>query len=173
MNLVPVKKFMDTAGQEVAEYYKDLPKGTAKLRLNLMFEELHELAVAMGQDEHFHQLCKKVVVEKPVVMNNPNPVEILDAYCDLDYVISGSILTHGLQNVYNLAFTEVHENNMSKFCKSEEEAEATAQGYADTGIPCFIRQVGNYWVVKRTSDGKVLKPNSYKPVDLSKFVKND
>lgn len=172
MNIPQVKKFMNTAGQDVAEFYKEMPKEVAELRLNLIFEELHELAVAMGQDEYFHQLCKQTI-EKPVSKESPNAVEVLDAYCDLDYVISGSILTHGLQNVYNLAFTEVHENNMSKFCKSEEEAEKTAEDYDNKGVKCFIRQVGEYWVVKRSADGKVLKPNSYKAVNLNKFIKND
>ena len=43
-----------------------------------------------------------------------NLVEILDAVVDMQYILNGTILRHGLQHVFADAFNEVHRSNMSK-----------------------------------------------------------
>lgn len=171
MYLDLIQKFMKTAGQEVPSSFKHLDYNSGVLRLKLIFEELHELAVAMGQDEVFHTMCKETIT-KPVSTETPNAVEILDAYCDLEYVVGGGVLAHGLGDIYDRAFLSVHINNMSKFCLTEEEAEETAKLYEEKGIKTFIKQVNEYWVVYRLEDRKVLKARNYTPVNLKRFIRD-
>src|SRR5688500_18271694 len=75
-----------------------------KLRVALIAEELKELEVA--------------ILEKDIV-------EVADALCDIQYVLSGAILEFGLGEKFNALFEEVQRSNMSKACSSEEEARKT------------------------------------------------
>ncbi|MES2662524.1 MAG: nucleoside triphosphate pyrophosphohydrolase family protein, partial [Pseudomonadota bacterium] len=79
-----------------------------KLRVNLLAEELKELEEAI---------------------DNKDIIEIADALCDLQYVLSGAVLEFGLGNKFVDLFNEVQRSNMSKACSSLEEAEATLQYY--------------------------------------------
>ena len=65
---------------------------------------------------------------------------------------------------------------MSKFCKTEELAQATVDNYqqkfeAGTSpydTPTYrLSSDGKYYVVYNKSTGKILKSIDYKPVDLS------
>ena len=59
----------------------------------------------------------------------------------------------------------VAKSNWSKFCKTVEEAEKTVDAYIrgvhpskpGAKIECYIQQSGEYWIVKRLSDNKILK----------------
>ena len=70
-------------------------------------------------------------------------VETLDALCDLAYVIMGTVLAHGMGDVFDDAFAEVHRSNMAKFPGG---------------------------VVHRRADGKIVKPDSWTPPNLEQFV---
>lgn len=96
----------------------------------------------------------------------------MDAFCDLQYVLSGAILEFGLHNVFGSAFTEVHRSNMSKMCKSLEEAQRTIDKCSAENVPAYSVQKGNLWMVKRVSDNKTIKSIDYSPADLSKCFKN-
>ena len=72
-------------------------------------------------------------------------VEILDACADQLYILLGTINAHGLQDLIGPAFELVHKNNMTK--------------------------IGPDGKVLRNSDGKILKPEGYKPVDLKHLFK--
>jgi predicted HAD superfamily Cof-like phosphohydrolase len=72
-------------------------------------------------------------------------IEILDACVDQLYVLAGTINFHGLQNVVGEAFNLVHLNNMTK--------------------------VGPDGKVKRNEFGKILKPEGFQAVDLTKLIK--
>jgi predicted HAD superfamily Cof-like phosphohydrolase len=55
-------------------------------------------------------------------------VEILDALCDITYVSLGNgAMLHGLKGKVWEAYQEVQASNMSKACKTEEEAIETAK----------------------------------------------
>ena len=75
-----------------------------KLRVSLLKEELSELELAIKDNDI---------------------VEIADALCDVQYVLSGAILEFGLGDKFKELFDEVQRSNMSKSCKTNEEAEAT------------------------------------------------
>jgi predicted HAD superfamily Cof-like phosphohydrolase len=100
-----------------------------------------------------------------------NIVEVLDALCDITYVATGNgVMLHGLKDKFQDAYAEVQASNMSKACKTEEEAIETVKVRAEQqGEPCHYEKVGDYWIVYRTRDRKVMKNINYFKPDLSKF----
>jgi len=100
-----------------------------------------------------------------------NIVEVLDALCDITYVATGNgVMLHGLKDKFQDAYAEVQASNMSKACKTEEEAiETTKVRSEQQGEPCHYEKVGDYWIVYRTRDRKVMKSINYFKPDLSKF----
>jgi len=95
-----------------------------ELRVKLLREELDELADALDMR---------------------NPVAVLDALTDLQYVLDGSYLQLGFAAVKDAALAEVHRANMSKL--------------GDDGQP-----------IKR-ADGKILKGPKYSPPDLAAVLR--
>ncbi|RZL16394.1 MAG: hypothetical protein EOO89_11600 [Pedobacter sp.] len=120
-------------------------KKRSDLRVSLIAEELKELQEAI---------------------ENNDIVEVADALCDIQYVLSGAILEFGLANKFKALFDEVQRSNMSKACKSVEEAEATIAHYNAKGTECFYEQEGDLYLVFRTEDNKTLKSVNYSPADL-------
>ena len=102
-------------------------------------------------------------------------VEILDALCDITYVSLGNgTMLHGLKGKIWKAYQEVQASNMSKACKTEEEAIETAKSEAiRVGEDTHYEQVGEYWVVYRSRDRKVLKSINYFRPDLTQFFTGD
>ena len=122
----------------------------SKLRLSLLEEELKEL--------------------KEAVQNN-DLIEVADALCDIQYVLSGAILEFGLGNKFNGLFNEVQRSNMSKACKSEEEAKNTVEYYKiEKNTDCYYKKSGVHYLVFRTSDNKTLKSINYSPADLGRIL---
>jgi predicted HAD superfamily Cof-like phosphohydrolase len=121
-----------------------------KLRVALIAEELKELEVA--------------ILEKDIV-------GVADALCDIQYVLSGAILEFGLGDKFAALFEEVQRSNMSKACKSEEEAKATIEFYRKKdGTECYAKQEDGKWLVYRSSDNKTIKSINYSPADLDRIV---
>ncbi len=117
-----------------------------KLRVSLIAEELEELQEAITQGDL---------------------VEIADALCDIQYVLSGAVLEFGLGAQFVELFNEVQRSNMSKACKTQEEAEATIQHYLDKdGTESYYKEVDGLFLVYRKSDDKTLKSVRYSPADL-------
>ena len=98
-------------------------------------------------------------------------VEVLDALCDIAYVSLGNgTMLHGLKDKIWPAYQEVQGSNMSKACSSEEDAQATVEKRsAEQKEPCHYEKVGNYYIVYRTRDKKVLKNVNYFRPDLKQF----
>lgn len=98
-------------------------------------------------------------------------VEVLDALCDIAYVsIGNGAMLHGLKDKLWPAYQEVQASNMSKACTSEEEAQETVRvRSAEQEEPCHYEKVGDYYIVYRTRDKKVMKNINYFRPDLKKF----
>ncbi len=125
-------------------------KERCELRISLLEEELKEL--------------------KEAIQNN-DLLEVVDAFCDIQYVLSGAIHEFGIGERFNSMFAEVQRSNMSKTCKSQEEAEATLKHYkSKDGTEGEIVKRGDEFIVYRKPDGKVLKSVNYSPADLTKFL---
>jgi predicted HAD superfamily Cof-like phosphohydrolase len=120
------------------------------LRVSLIQEELNELKEAIAGN---------------------NIVEVADALCDLQYVLSGAILEFGLGEKFNALFNEVHRSNMSKACKSQEEAEKTIAHYnATASTECYYTKVDDLYLVYRSSDNKTLKSVNYAEARLKQLL---
>jgi predicted HAD superfamily Cof-like phosphohydrolase len=118
-----VKQFNKSFGVKANKQPEVLQEEDWTLKAKLMTEELSE----------YIEACK-----------NNNLVEISDAIVDMQYILSGIIIAHGLENVFENLFQEVHESNMSKL----ENGKAL-----------------------RRDDGKVLKGKNYFKPDLTKILK--
>jgi predicted HAD superfamily Cof-like phosphohydrolase len=126
------------------------PAERCRLRIALLEEELNEL--------------------KEAIENN-DIQEAADAFCDLQYVLSGAILEFGLGDRFHSLFEEVQRSNMSKACQNLLEAQHTQEKYLkEKQIQSEIREKENVFLVYRAEDGKVLKSVNYSPADLSKFL---
>jgi len=100
-----------------------------------------------------------------------NIVEVLDALCDITYVATGNgVMLHGLKDKFENAYAEVQASNMSKACNTEEEAIETVKVRSEQqGEECHYEKVGDYYIVYRTRDLKVMKNINYFRPDLKKF----
>jgi len=75
--------------------------------------------------------------------NNNDIIEVADALGDMLYILCGTIIEHGMQDIIEPVFDEIQKSNMSKL--------------GEDGNPIF------------REDGKVMKgPNYFKP-DFKKF----
>lgn len=92
-----------------------------------------------------YNLGKEELDEYIVAAGEENLVEVVDALADQLYIIFGTICKHGLQNHIEKAFDLVHENNMSKLGPDGE---------------AVIRE-----------DGKIVKPEGFKKVELKDILK--
>ncbi|SDE29646.1 Phosphoribosyl-ATP pyrophosphohydrolase [Mucilaginibacter pineti] len=125
-------------------------KERAQLRIELLSEELKELQQAV---------------------NDNNLIEIADALCDLQYVLSGAVLEFGLGQKFKELFDEVHRSNMSKACKTVEEANQTIEHYRNTAnVESHYKEIDGLYLVYRTADNKTLKSINYSPADLGSIV---
>jgi predicted HAD superfamily Cof-like phosphohydrolase len=98
-------------------------------------------------------------------------VEVLDALCDITYVSLGNgAMLHGLKEKISPAYAEVQASNMSKACKTEEEAKKTVEIRSkEQGKECHYEKVGNYFIVYRSFDRKVMKNINYFRPNLKQF----
>ena len=98
-------------------------------------------------------------------------VEVLDALCDITYVATGNgTMLHGLKDKIWPAYQEVQASNLSKACKTEDEAKATViQRSSEQGEECHYEKVGDYFIVYRTRDRKVMKNVNYFRPNLNQF----
>ena len=98
-------------------------------------------------------------------------VEVLDALCDITYVATGNgTMLHGLKDKIWPAYQEVQASNLSKACKTEDEAKATVvQRSGEQGEECHYEKVGDYFVVYRSRDRKVMKNVNYFKPNLKQF----
>ena len=125
-------------------------KERSALRISLLAEELKELQQAV---------------------NDNDLTEVADALCDLQYVLSGAILEFGLGEKFKELFDEVHRSNMSKACKTVEEANETIAHYKATAdTDSYHKEIDGLFLVYRTSDNKTLKSVNYSPAALKEIL---
>ena len=153
-------KVIDALNQ-VAEFHKTfkhpiekeplIPEKTrCELRVALIREELEELEAAIADNDL---------------------VEVADALCDIQYVLSGAVLEFGMGEKFRELFDEVQRSNMSKSCKTKEEAEATMKHYRENkGMDCYYKEIDGHYLVYRQGDNKTLKSINYSPADLKSIL---
>ncbi len=102
-------------------------------------------------------------------------VGVLDAAADLMYVAVGNlVMLHGLKDKFPKAFAEVQASNLSKACKTQEEAEETVKVRSlEQGEDCHWEKHGEFFIVYRSRDRKVLKNINYFKPNLNQFFTED
>ena len=127
-------------------------KDRCDLRVELISEELKELQEAI---------------------DNQDLVEVADALCDIQYVLSGAVLEFGLGEKFVTLFNEVQRSNMSKACKTEQEAKDTVAFYKENkATDAYYVQEGELFLVYRKGDNKTLKSINYSPADLKSILES-
>jgi hypothetical protein len=112
--------------------------------------------------------------EYKVAAEDGDIVEVLDAFCDIMYVLSAGIMAYGLKDKFLAAYGEVQASNLSKSCATEEEADATAKYRAAASQrPCHFEKRGDKYVVYRSEDRKVQKSLSYFAPNLKQFFTDE
>jgi predicted HAD superfamily Cof-like phosphohydrolase len=148
-SLTSVAEFHSTFKHPILPEPKIPDAKRCALRVSLLTEEVKELEEAIADN---------------------NLVEIADALCDIQYVLSGAILEFGMADKFKELFEEVQRSNMSKACKDMEEAEATVAHYQKQGVSCFFEEKGSLFLVYREGDRKTLKSINYQPADLKRIL---
>ncbi len=116
-------------------------------------------------------LIREETKELEQAVSDKNIVEVADAIADSIYVLCGMSARLGIN--MDEVFEKVHNNNMSKFCPSEEDAKMSVQYYLDHpelgyDSPNYRKSTDDkLWVVYNQSTKKVLKSVSWTPVDLT------
>ena len=97
-------------------------------------------------DDYFlrYRLGKEELLEYLDACNNDDIVEITDALADQLYILLGTMVAHGMQDIIEDVFNEVHRSNMSKL--------------GENGKPIY------------REDGKVLKGPNYSPPNIEQFL---
>jgi predicted HAD superfamily Cof-like phosphohydrolase len=146
-----VAEFHQTFNAPVLDKPQIPARERADLRVALLQEELNELKQAIEDNDI---------------------VEVADALCDLQYVLSGAVLEFGLGEKFPELFAEVQRSNMSKACADETQALETVAFYTEKGEDSFYEKSGDKFNVHRKSDNKVLKNVHYSPADLKTILEN-
>lgn len=119
-----VAKFHNAFGVDMANQpTANLSKEINQLRYKLMAEENNEYLEAA---------------------NNKDLVEVADALGDMLYILCGTILSHGMQDIITDVFDEIQQSNMSKL--------------GADGKPIY------------REDGKVMKGPNYRKPNLGQFL---
>ena len=131
--LAQVATFQIAFGQNVETLPTLINKETARLRYDLMKEENEEYLEAV---------------------ENNDLVEVYDALVDQYYILCGTILEHGMQNIIEKGFEEVQRSNMSKL--------------DEVGLPIINGENG---VLDESRPlGKILKSKNYSEPNLKQFL---
>lgn len=149
-SLNQVSEFHKTFNAPILELPSLPSTDRCQLRVSLLQEELDELKEAITKNDI---------------------VEVADALCDLQYVLSGAVLEFGLGDKFVTLFNEVQRSNMSKACSSLQEALATLSYYKQKdGTEGYYKEVNGKYIVYRNPDNKVLKSVNYSPADLKNII---
>ena len=101
--------------------------------------------------------------------------EVIDALGDILYVVYGAGTSFGID--LDKAFSLIHDSNMTKLCKTEEEAVQTVEWYKANesryDTPAYrLSDDKKYYVVYNKSTGKILKSINYSPVKFDSMLSN-
>ena len=91
-----------------------------------------------------YELGKEELIEYLEACNNDDLVEVTDSLADQLYILLGTMVAHGMQDIIEDVFDEVHRSNMSKL--------------GVDGKPIY------------REDGKVLKGPNFTPPNIEQFL---
>lgn len=108
----------------------------------------YNLTPTLGKEEMEYELRHRLMQEENneylEAVKNDDLVEVADALGDMLYILCGTILKHGMQDVISEVFEEIQRSNLSKL--------------GADGKPIYRK------------DGKVLKGENYFRPDIAKIL---
>ena len=168
-----VKEFMQFFGQDCPEKPVQLDEETAKLRANLILEEVFEticdglgltVCIAHGDKSVKVDNAKNVkfsyIKEKEVDL-----VELADGISDISVVSYGTALAAGID--MEPVDKEVARSNNSK-AWSKNDLETAKTKYPTAKVEKYSETL--YRLVRE--DGKIIKSPSYSPANLEEIIEN-
>ena len=177
LSMIPEHEWADTVAQRIADKFKG--------RYVPFVSEVEEFNATMGKPNNYvpnipentkewmfvYDFILEELEEYKAACEAGDIVEVLDALCDIAYVsIGNGAMLHGLKDKLWDAYQEVQASNMSKACVDEKEAQETVQRRSiEQNEPCHYEKVGDYYIVYRTRDRKVMKNVNYFRPDLKQF----
>ncbi len=121
----------------VEEFHKIYKLGNSKEPIGKLENNKEKLRFDLMKEENEEYL--EAAVKGDIV-------EVADALGDMLYILCGTIIEHGMQDLIDEVFEEIHRSNLSKL--------------DENGNPIY------------REDGKVIKgPNYFKP-DIKKIIEN-
>ncbi len=184
MDSTKVNTFMQLAGQARAS---SLSTGSVEQRLlgaQLLLSEVLEYVVhGLGVVPVFNgtAISEPNQLRYQPATAAPDRPEMVDGLCDVAYTMYWNALAFGVP--LEAAFDVVCDNNLTKFVRLKPGefplGPVAAPGWGlqrEIVWPPEVVSVevvsvsGALWAVGKDATGKVRKPSSYRPVDLSSFV---
>ena len=122
-------------------------------------------------------LIREEVRELEEAVRAEDMVEVLDALGDILVVTYGMAyrLGYNADEVYDL----IHKSNMTKFCSTEDEAQATVEKYrkeyeagsSPYATPAYrLSKDKTRWIVYNQDTDKIIKNMNYQAVDLAGVI---
>ena len=180
LSMVPEHEWADTVAQRIADKFKGdyVPFVSEVEEFNATMGKPNNYETTIPEEKEWmfvYNFILEELEEYKVACETGDIVEVLDALCDIAYVsIGNGALLHGLKDKLWDAYQEVQGSNMSKACRNEEEAQATVERRSkEQDEPCHYEKVGEYFIVYRTRDRKVMKNINYYRPDLSQLFTAD
>jgi len=114
--------------------------------------EVNDFPSVLSEEQYTlnHKLIEEENNEYLEACENEDLAEIADAIGDQLYILYGQILSHGLQDIIEDVFVEIHKSNMSKLDKDGKPIINGENGITDDSKPM----------------GKVLKGDGYFPPNI-------
>ncbi len=185
MNAEKIALFMQLAGQEVQEKLHSGDPKTRALGAQLLLSEVLEYVIhGLGVIPE----CAGTKITTPDGLSyhaseQPDHEEMVDGLADVAYTMYWNACAFGVPLAQ--AFDLVCDNNLEKFVRLSDwtrgECElAQSEWHCEQGVtwPTEVTKVAvlkvkeHFFAVGKDARGKVRKPSTYKPVDLSPLVAN-
>ena len=183
MNCLPdssmeqVRKFHEAFKVEREESHQIDQFKFAKLRFELILEELLELGLALGFGKgEMYQMLMTRYREIPE-FSEVGIVPVADALIDLKFVVNGAVDVFNLTHVAQKLMEEVTSSNMSKLIPVDDYyldvIKDTVADYKAQGIDIETVDLKNgYFCVRNKHTKKILKPTTYHLPKLEPIINN-
>lgn len=138
------------------------------LAMNLIFEEIKELEDEIFDKPVVHPIKEKLISfinkffkpENKTIKKEVNLNKVADAIGDSIWVLIRLGQEYGLNS--DEILQKIYDSNMSKLCISVKEAQDSIKAYEDKNIKAYFEVIPPYYIIKRSSDNKILKSINFK-----------
>lgn len=178
-----VAKFIELAGQERREALTSGSPSERELGAQLLLSETLEYVIkGLGVTPSINGVpIKDANALSYKATSSPDLLEMIDGLADVAYTMWWNAVTFGVP--LDEAYDVVCDNNLQKFVEMGQNAPEAKElpkemWHCNLGVEWpgevvkveVIRLTEGFYAVGKDESGKVRKPSTYKPVDLSTLV---